>query len=98
VGALPWLRGRTWARLVDVAAGYEAQRYKPERMDSGLRRTQHLFLGLSVNVQGLIDVLSPDRGKGAALAARTVGHIVFELVNRPYGSVAVAGATRSPDD
>jgi hypothetical protein len=94
VGALPWLRGRTWARLVDVAAGYEAQRYKPERMDSGLRRTQHLFLGLSVNVQGLID----DRGKGPALAARTVGHIVFELVNRPYGSVAVAGATRSPDD
>jgi hypothetical protein len=97
LGALPGLRHRTWTRLLDVAVGYEAQRYKPDRMDPALRRTQHLFLGLSVNMQGLIEVALADAG-GAATTARAVGHLVFEFVNPPYGSVAVAGATRSPDD
>jgi hypothetical protein len=98
LGALPPLRDRTWARLVDVAVGYEAERYKPERMDPALRRTQHVFLGMSVNMQGVMDLALADRAGGAAARVRRVGHVIFELVNPPYGSVAVAGATRSPDD
>lgn len=98
LGALPGLRHRTWARLVDVAAGYEANRYKPDRMDPGLRRTQHVFIGFALNMQGLLDMALADRATGPAATARDLGHVVFELVNPPYGSVAVAGASRSPDD
>jgi Predicted periplasmic lipoprotein (DUF2279) len=98
LGALPWLHDRTWARLVDVAVGYEAQRYKPDWMAPDLQRTQHLFLGLSVNMQGVIDLALADRAGGAAATGRAVGRLVFELINPPYGSIAVAGATRSPDD
>lgn len=98
LGALPGLRHRTWARLLDVAVGYEAQRYKPDRMDPAVRRSQHLFLGLSVNMQGLLEIALANRGGGAAASARAVGHLVFEFVNPPFGSVAVAGGTRSPDD
>lgn len=97
LGALRGLRHRTWARLLDVAVGYEAQGYKPDGMDPALRRTQHVFLGVSVNMQGLID-LALDDADGAAATARVAGHLVFELVNPPYGSAAVVGPTRSPDD
>jgi hypothetical protein len=97
LGALPGLHGRIWARVLDVAVGYEARGYKPDRMDPGTPRTQHLFVGLTVNMQGVLDVLLADRAAGPAAAARAAGHLVFELVNPPYGSIAVAGASRSPD-
>lgn len=98
VGALPGLRRQTWARLVDVAVGYESDRYKPHPIDPDGRRSQHLFLGLSVNMQGLIDLALRDRRDVIASKVRAVGHLVFELVNPPFGSAAVVGATRSPDD
>jgi hypothetical protein len=98
VGALPGLRGRTWARLVDVAVGYEGDKYKPYSIDPDVRRSQHLFVGLSVNMQGLIDLALADRRDGIGSKVRAVGHLVFELVNPPFGSVPIAGATRSPDD
>jgi len=47
-------------------------------------------------MQGVIDLALADR-EGAAATGRAAGHLVFELVNPPYASIAVAGATRSPD-
>jgi hypothetical protein len=98
LGALPWLEGRTWARLFDLAVGYEARGYKPEPIDAGVSRNQHLFLGLSVNFQGLVDLALADRRDGLASTGHTVGHLVFELINPPFGSAAVVGLTRSPGD
>jgi hypothetical protein len=97
LGALPGLRGRTWAKLVDVAAGFESDRYKPEPVAPGRRRLQHLFLGVSINLQGLVDLALADRRHPLARKARAFGHLLFELVNPPYGSAAVVGAERSPD-
>lgn len=97
LGAIPGLRGRPWARLVDVAVGYEADRYKPEPLDGGGGRTQHLFVAVSVNLQGAIDLALADRTEGVADGTRAVGHLLFELVNPPFGSAALAGTTRSPD-
>jgi hypothetical protein len=97
LGALPWLRGAAWARLVDAAVGYETDDYKPEPIDPGRRRTRHLFVGLSVNMQGLVDLALVERGRVLAPRTRAVGHLVFELVNPPFGSAAVAGVTGSPD-
>jgi hypothetical protein len=97
LGALPWLRGHTWARLVDVAVGYESDKYKPDPIDADVGRSQHLFLGLSVNMQGVIDLALADRQHVLARKGAAVGHLVFELLNPPFGSAAVVGATRSAD-
>jgi hypothetical protein len=96
LGALPLLRDVTWARLVDAAVGYETDKYKPEPISPGYRRTRHLFVGVSVNMQGLIDLALVERGRVLAPRSRAVGHLVFELLNPPFGSAAVAGVTRSP--
>jgi hypothetical protein len=97
LGALPGLRDLTWPRLVDAVVGYETDDYKPEPIDPGGRRTRHLFVGASVNMQGLVDLAATARGRVVAPRARAAGHLVFELLNPPFGSVAVAGVTRSPD-
>lgn len=93
--ALPLVGRQRWARVVDVALGYEANGYKPEPVAAGVRRSQHLFLGVSVNVQGLLDLALAERDGPVASRARTTGHLVFELVNPPFGSAALVGATRS---
>jgi hypothetical protein len=98
LGALPGLRRQPWARLIDVAVGYESDKYKPDPIDTDVRRSQHLFLGLAVNMQGLIDLALVNRRDVAGSRLRAVGHLVFEFVNPPFGSAAVVGAARSPDD
>lgn len=97
VGALPFLRGRAWARLVDVAVGYETRGYMPAPIDPAVRRQRHLFLGLSVNLQGLVDLALSDRTGDLARRSRAAGRLAFELLNPPFGSWAVAGARGSPD-
>lgn len=98
LGALPWLRGRTWARLLDVAVGYEADKYRPEPIAPGARRSQHLFLGASINMQGLLELALADRPGVLARKGRAVGHLAFELLNPPFGSAALIGTTRSADE
>jgi hypothetical protein len=93
LGALPPLRDSTWAQFVDVAVGYETHGYKPDPIEP-VDREQHLFLGVSLNAQGLFDwALGPKKtGFG-----RHVGHLALEFFNVPFTSAAVAGSTRSPD-
>jgi hypothetical protein len=97
LGALPPLRGRTWARLVDVAVGYETSGYMPAPIAPEVRRERHLFLGLAVNMQGLVELALAERTGALARRSRAAGRLVFELLNPPFGSWAVAGARGSPD-
>jgi hypothetical protein len=98
LGALPGLRDQRWARLIDAAVGYETDRYKPDPVEPGARRTEHLFLGLSFNMQGLIDMTLSGRKSFVARKGRTIGRTVFEVFNPPFASAAIVGGTRSPDD
>jgi hypothetical protein len=95
LGALPRLRGLAWARLVDVALGYETDGYRPEPLDPEARTSQHLFLGLAVNMQGLLELALADRRGAFARRSRAAGHLVFELLEPPFGSAAIVGGTRS---
>ena len=98
LGALPGLRDQRWAHLVDGVVGYETDRYKPDPVEPGARRSEHLFLGVSFNMQGLIDMALAGKRGGVARKSRSVGHLVFEVFNPPFASAAVVGTTRSPDD
>jgi hypothetical protein len=101
LGALPGIRSATWspwARLIDVAIGYETDKYKPVPSPMEPRvRTQHLFFGLSFNAQGAIDLALSGRRHLAARVTHTLGHGLSEVMNVPGGSWAAVGVQRSPD-
>jgi hypothetical protein len=86
------------SRYVDVAVGYETRRYRPVPEDRAAAvRKQSLFIGLTLNLQGILDhALEGQRG-GRKLA-RQIGHGVFELMNAPYTTLPMLGGSRSPDD
>jgi hypothetical protein len=104
LGALPGLRDARWAawsRFVDVAVGFETRGYKPEppyaidpddpmRQDYPHRQT--LFLGVTLNAQGIFDRLLG----GRARRTRKVMHGLFEVFNLPYTTLHVIDGTRRP--
>jgi hypothetical protein len=80
-----------WSRYVDVVAGFGSDHYKPDPIPAEQEpRTQRVFLGVSLNAQGVVDDLL--RGP-----LRAAGHGVFEVMNAPYTSLPVADLSRSPD-
>jgi hypothetical protein len=93
VGALPRMTESDytyWARYVDVAVGFEAHHYAfaPEIPETAPRQT--LYLGLAVNMQGVLSELLPDsRG-------RRVGRGIFEVYSLPYTTFRYVEASRSP--
>jgi len=94
LGALPGVKGEAIAdylRFVDLSLGYDSRGYRPKpEMDEPSHRSQELFVGLSLNVQGLVDATLSGRW-------RQVGHGVFEFWQPPYTTLPVAGLSRSQD-
>ena len=84
-----------WSRFVDVGVGFQTRDYKPPP-DPGdkLNAHQTLFVGVSLNVQGVIDWLGRD-GKHETL--RKIGHGLFEVFNLPY-TIGGVGVTRYAPD
>jgi hypothetical protein len=105
LGALPGLRDARWgwwSRYVDLAVGFETRGYKPEppykidpndpdRQDYPHRQT--LFLGVTLNAQGVFDRLFDRR----APRTRKVLHGLFEVFNLPYTTLPILDGTRRPD-
>ena len=104
LGALPGLRSARWAgwsRYVDLAVGYETRGYKPEPpytvdpedpTKQDYPRRQTLFLGVTLNAQGVFDRLLDRR----APRARKITHGLFEVFNLPYTTLPVLDGTRRP--
>ena len=91
-----------WSRYVDVAVGFETRGYKPEppymidpedptKQDYPQRQT--LFLGLTLNAQGVFDHLLERR----APRTRKVLHGLFEVFNLPFTTLPVLDGTRRPE-
>lgn len=93
LGALRGLRESSfagWSRFVDIGVGFKTRDYKPPPTlePPDVRRTQTLFIGASLNVQGIIDHLLPTRSK-----LRAAGHGLFEVLAPPL-SVPLFGVER----
>jgi hypothetical protein len=80
LGALHSLRARAdWTRYVDVAVGFDSRNYKPPpTLDPNVLRRQQLFVGVSLNAQGIIDRLLPQPSK-----LRKTWHGIFEVATPP---------------
>jgi hypothetical protein len=84
-----------WSRFVDVAAGFGTTGYKPDppsRMLPDYEHHQNLYLGVSLNAQGLLDWLLDGRSE----PGRRIAHGVFEVFNAPSTFVPLIQDSRTP--
>ena len=90
IHALRDMKYGTISRFVDLAVGFDTRGYKPTP-DADLMQTahQHLFFGVSLNAQGLIDYFVGGK-------PRKVGHAVFEVFNVPFTSQPLATYSTTP--
>jgi hypothetical protein len=96
LGGIHALRDRRYgwlSRFVDVSLGFQTRNYKPpptspEPFATPPERTQTLYLGVSLNAQGLVDHFLARDSK-----LRKVGHGVFEVLTPPL-TVPVIGVER----
>ena len=100
-----WKYGR-WSQFVDLTLGFETRGYKPdpllkpdlqmctngvlERCDFDKER--NLFIGLSLNAQGLFDWAL----RGRSEPARKITHGTFEVFAIPYTTLRVGEHTAVP--
>jgi predicted lipoprotein DUF2279 len=84
-----------WFRFVDVVAGYGTRGYKPEPPPGAdpYAPSQHMFIGVSLNAQGIFDYLL----EGRSNAARKITHGLFEMFNAPFSSLPLVKGTKTPD-
>lgn len=95
LGALPHALDTpftSWTRFVDLAFGFETNNYSPTPMPRIEPREQTTFVGLSVNMQGVLTALFPCDTTG-----RRVGIGVAEVFSLPYATLPVLNASRYPD-
>jgi hypothetical protein len=98
LGAIRSLREQSWGswtQFVDVAAGFGTTGYKPDppsRMLPDYQHHQHLYLGVSLNAQGLFDWMF----RGRSEPARKITHGLFEVFNAPFTFVPVIDDSRTP--
>lgn len=83
-----------WTRFVDVALGFDTRGYKPEPPPGydKYKESQHLFIGLSLNAQGVFDWLLDGRSR----PAKKILHGTFEMFNAPFGSLPVIERVNHP--
>ncbi|HLL21392.1 MAG TPA: DUF2279 domain-containing protein [Kofleriaceae bacterium] len=106
VGPLRRWRYGSWSRFVDLTFGFESRGYKPDPllkpdpvmcMETGMRcdfdKERNLFVGLSLNAQGLFDWVLRGRSEGW----RKVTHGTFEVFSIPYTTLRVGERTAVPD-
>jgi hypothetical protein len=98
LGAIHALRDHKWGgwtRFVDVAAGFGTRGYKPDppsRMMPDYPHQQNMYLGISLNAQGLFDWLLDGRSRTAS----KLTHGFFEVFNAPFTFVPLLEDSRTP--
>lgn len=83
-----------WSRFVDVAVGFGSRGYKPEPPKGAekYKESQHMYFGLALNAQGILDYLLEGRSK----AGKKISHGFFEVFSLPHGSLPLLEHTQRP--
>jgi hypothetical protein len=96
IHALRDTRWGGWSRYVDLAVGYQTRGYKPEPPPdlppNEYPQYQRLFVGVTLNAQGVIDRLLALR----APRARRALHGLFEMFSLPYTTLPALDGKRRP--
>jgi hypothetical protein len=87
----------TWSRFVDVTLGFDTRNYKPPPDPTDMvKPTQQMFIGVSLNAQGILDYLLEGHTSEAARKGRKVTHGLFEVFNLPFTSLPLLEHDHSP--
>ena len=94
IGPLRQMKWGTWTRFVDVVAGFGTRGYKPEPPKGAekYKERQEMFLGVSINAQGVFDYLLEGRSR----AGKKITHGFFEMFNLPFGSLPLLEHEQRP--
>ena len=85
-------------RFVDVAVGFHADHYKPDASDPN-PHTQEVFLGVTLNLQRVVDELLAPQGRADATVGTGTLHFATEVLQVPFTTLRFNVATRAtPDD
>ncbi|HEV7555003.1 MAG TPA: hypothetical protein VGO00_06110, partial [Kofleriaceae bacterium] len=100
IHALRDIKYGTLARFVDVAFGFDTRGYKPTPLVNGMPMElpasdhhQNMFIGVSLNAQGVFDWLLEGRGHETI---RKMTHATFEVFNLPFTGGPILQYTRTP--
>jgi hypothetical protein len=108
IGPLARWKYGAWSKYVDLTIGFESNGYKPDplykpnpdpmtcpmEMNCDFDKERNIFLGLSLNMQGVFDSLL---GGGKHEAARKLTHATFEVFAVPYTTLRVGNYNAVPD-
>jgi hypothetical protein len=93
LGALPHATDSEymwWSRFIDLSFGFEAHHYSPEPVVDLAPHRQTLFVGLTLNMQGVLNSLLPDS------LGRRIGNGIFEVYALPYTTLRMYDYSRTP--
>ena len=93
IHALRDMQYGTFSRFVDLTLGFDTRNYKPPPDAASMAvPKQQMFIGISLNAQGVFDWLLDDHHK----TARKITHGMFEVFNLPFTSLPVLEHDHSP--
>lgn len=82
----------TFSRFVDLTLGFDTRNYKPPPDAASMAvPKQQMFIGVSLNAQGVLDWMLDAR-----TPARKITHGLFEIFNLPFTSLPVLEHDHSP--
>jgi Predicted periplasmic lipoprotein (DUF2279) len=85
-------------RFVDVAVGFHADHYKPDAPDPN-PRVQEVFLGVTLNLQRVVDEFPTSEGRAGATVGTGTLHFATEVLQVPFTTLRFNIASRvTPDD
>ncbi len=85
-------------QYINPVVGFESRNYVPEpAADEHVTRRQAVVLGLTVDVQAIVDSLLSHQNSTLARISHGVGHRAFEYVNLPYSTLPVVSIVREKE-
>lgn len=84
-------------QFLNPVLGFESRHYSPATLPDGASpRRQTIFVGVTVDVQAIIDATLGGSSSGIGRWGHAIGHGLFEFVNLPFSTLPAARASRSP--
>ncbi len=81
-------------RYVDVGVGFETRKYKPDAVPEAVP-TQRLFLGVTIDLQRVVDRALAGRPSRAARTTRSVATNLLEYLAPPFSVLPVLDTSRA---
>ncbi len=85
-----------WLQFVNPVLGFASRNYKPAPVsDSVARREQRVLIGVTLDLQAVLDAALAGRPSPAARLGRSLGHGAFEVFNLPFSTLPLLTVVHS---